>query len=506
MNADPFMPLFVLLSSLVPSLVIFGLSDRQAGLRRWLYLGAEVVKLLLVVVMAERAAAGAVYEFSVPLLPGAELVLRAGPLALLFLVLSAGLWLLTTIYANGYMAGTPHQSRFYGFFGLCVTATAGVAMAGNLLTFFFFYELLTLVTYPLVVHTQSEAALRAGRTYLRYAIAGGTALLAGVIWLYVLAGAVPFTEGGALAAAGLGEQRAALTAIFVLLILGLGVKSALVPLHGWLPAAMVAPAPVSALLHAVAVVKAGAFGVLRVVYEVFGVSLAQELGVLGPLAVAAAITILYGSWMALQQDELKKRLAYSTVSQLAYITLGVSIAGAEATAGGIVHLVHHGVMKITLFFCAGVIAKTLGLTRISELDGVARRLPATMVAFSVAALGMMGLPPLAGFVTKWYLGLGAAENGELWPLAVLVLSTVLNAAYFLPIIYRAWFKAPPGPFTEKLPPSRFETRWVLLLPPLVTASLTVLVGLLATTELGALQWVSVIAERELPYAPEDIIP
>lgn len=179
MNADPFMPLFVLLSSLVPSLVIFGLSDRQAGLRRWLYLGAEVVKLLLVVVMAERAAAGAVYEFSVPLLPGAELVLRAGPLALLFLVLSAGLWLLTTIYANGYMAGTPHQSRFYGFFGLCVTATAGVAMAGNLLTFFFFYELLTLVTYPLVVHTQSEAALRAGRTYLRYAIAGGTALLAG---------------------------------------------------------------------------------------------------------------------------------------------------------------------------------------------------------------------------------------------------------------------------------------------------------------------------------------
>ncbi len=505
MNLPVLLPIFVLLSSLLPSLVIFGLSDRQARLRRWLYLGAEILKLLLVILMAQRIAAGEVYETRVPLLPGIDLLLRANALALFFLILSAGLWLLTTIYALGYMGDGPHQSRFYGFFGLCVTATAGIAMAGNLLTFFFFYEILTLVTYPLVVHRQSAEALRAGRIYLRYAITGGTVFLAGVIWLQVLAGSVEFTEGGVLAQ--FEDQRVALIAIFALLIAGLGVKTALVPLHGWLPAAMVAPAPVSALLHAVAVVKAGAFGVLRVVYEVYGIDVAQRLGVLTPLALVAAVTILFGSIMALQQDELKKRLAYSTVSQLGYITLGVAIVGPASSIGGIVHLVHHGIMKITLFFCAGVLAKTLGIYRISQMDGVARRLPATMTAFTLAALGMMGLPPLAGFISKWYLGLGAADAGLVWPIGVLILSTLLNAAYFLPIVLAAWFRAPVAPFSEHGPPTRFEAKATLLFPPLVTGALALLVGVLASTDLSPLRWVILITELELPYyPPQEFVP
>jgi multicomponent Na+:H+ antiporter subunit D len=496
MNLSTWLPVLVVLSSFVPSLLIFGLGDRQARLRRWLYLGAEVVKLALVGVMLRGVYVGEQYEFRLPLLPGIDLLLRANALALLFLTLSATLWLLTTIYAIGYMGDSPHQSRFYGFFGLCVTATAGIALAGNLFTFVVFYELLTLVTYPLVIHWQTPSALAAGRLYLRYAIGGGTVLLIGVIWLHALAGPIEFRRGGALSDVAIDPV---LAIVFAMLIAGLGVKSALVPFHGWLPAAMVAPAPVSALLHAVAVVKAGAFGVMRVVYDVYGIDLAARLGVLTPLALIAAVTMLYGSLLALRQDELKKRLAYSTVSQLAYITLGVAIIGAAGTIGAMVHLIHHGLMKITLFFCAGILAQTLGIYRISEMDGVGQRLPRTMTAFSLAALGMIGLPPLAGFVSKWYLGLGAVEAGQFGLLLVLLISTLLNAAYFLPILYAAWFKVPARAFTEKLGAMRFETKATLLAPPLVTATLTLAVGLLAATDVSPLEWIALIADRELPY-------
>lgn len=418
---------------------------------------------------------------------------------MLFLMLSAGLWLLTTIYAIGYLHGQPHQNRFYAFFGLSVTSTAGLAMAGNLFTFYFFYEILTLATYPLVVHQQTREALAAGRVYLRYAIAGGAVLLIGVMWFHLLVGATDFREGGALTG---GEASAtSLTFLFVLLIAGLGVKTALFPLHGWLPVSMVAPAPVSALLHAVAVVKAGAFGVVRVVYEVFGIELSSQLGVLGPLSLVAAVTIIYGSLMALTQDNLKKRLAYSTVSQLSYITLGVAIVGSASTIGGIVHLVHQGIMKITLFFCAGILSHTLGITKVSQMQGVAQRLPVTMVAFSVAAFGMIGLPPLAGFITKWHLGLGAIEAGQRWPIAVLIMSTLLNAAYFLPIVYDAWFKAPAGPFIEKSAHGRFETSRLLLMPAMITAFLTVVFGLFANADISPLQWSVLIAQRELATLP-----
>jgi multicomponent Na+:H+ antiporter subunit D len=274
------------------------------------------------------------------------------------------------------------------------------------------------------------------------------------------------------------------------------VKAGLVPLHTWLPIAMVAPAPVSALLHAVAVVKAGAFGIVRVIYDVYGIEFAADLGLLAPLAMVAAVTIVYGSVRALMQQELKRRLAYSTVSQVSYIVLGASLFGPLGTIGGIVHLVHQGLMKITLFFCAGNFAETLGLHRIDELDGVGRRMPWTMAAFTVGALGMIGLPPLAGFVTKWYLGLGAAAAGMNWAIAVLMASSVLNAAYFLPILHAAWFKPPRAPWIEQLPSGRFETDWRLLFPPLATAAFALGAGLLANAEFSPLAWAKLFAARE----------
>jgi multicomponent Na+:H+ antiporter subunit D len=288
-------------------------------------------------------------------------------------------------------------------------------------------------------------------------------------------------------------------AIFFLLIAGLGVKAAIVPLHGWLPNAMVAPAPVSALLHAVAVVKAGAFGIVRVVYDVFGIDFASQLGLLTPLAAVAAVTIIYGSVRALSQDGLKKRLAFSTVSQVSYIVLGAGIFGPVATIGGIVHLVHQGLMKITLFFCAGNLAETIGVHRVSEMNGVGRRMPLTTAALTVGALGMIGVPPIAGFVSKWYLGTGSVAAGADWVIVVLGGSALLNAMYFLPILHRAWFREPDGAWARQTAPRGLETHWMLLMPPVLTALLSLLAGLLADAPFSPLEWATRIAEGE--YRP-----
>lgn len=493
MNLTTMLPLLVIATSLIPGLIIFFLSEEHYTTRTVLNLSGAVAKVLLVAYMLWGVAQGQPYQFQHTVLPGLELMLRADALALLFVPLSASLWLVTTIYAVGYLEGSPNRSRFFGFFSLCVASTTGIALAGNLFTFLIFYELLTLSTYPLVVHRGTRKALRAGGIYLAYTLAGGAVLLVGVVWLYALAGNVDFTEGGLLEPLA-AEHATALRIIFLLLVVGVGVKAALVPLHGWLPLAMVAPAPVSALLHAVAVVKAGAFGIARVVYDVYGVEFAQDLQLLWPLAIAATLTIVYGSLRALFQDDLKRRLAYSTVSQVSYIALGVSLFGPVGTLGGLVHLVHQGIMKITLFFCAGNYAETLGIHKVSEMAGVGRRMPWTTIAFTVAAFGMIGLPPLAGFVSKWYLGLGALEAGMPWVLAVLATSSLLNAAYFLPILYQAWF----APRSEPWPAAtgRRETGWLLLTPPLITAAATLAAGLFAASGYSPLEWAKLVTERE----------
>lgn len=478
MNWEFWLPLLVLASSLVTALVIFALDEDAHMARNSVNLAGATLKLVLVGVVFWGEFHGRLYEAHWEFLPGLDLALRVDPLALLFLTLSAILWLVTTIYAIGYLENAPNRRRFFGFFSLCVTATTGVALAGNLITFLLFYELLTIATYPLVVHRGTEEALRAGRTYLLYTVGGGALLLTGIVWLYGISGPVEFVSGGVLGDVA-GTYRYQLTAIFAVMIAGLGVKAAIFPLHGWLPQAMVAPAPVSALLHAVAVVKAGAFGIVRVIYDVYGLSFSASLGVLQPLSVLAAVTIIYGSVKALSQDDLKRRLAYSTISQLSYIVLGTALFGPLGTVGGLVHLMHQGFMKITLFFCAGNLAETLGIHNTSEMNGVGRRMPLTMAAFTLAALGMIGIPPVAGFISKWYLGLGAIESGRQWVIPVLIVSSLLNAAYFLPILFRAWFREPDGEWDEQQPRGRLEVGWMLLLPPVTTALLALAAGLFA---------------------------
>lgn len=483
------MPVLILMTSLVPAVLTFFVSDDRRSLRNALNLGGAVLKLGLVAFMLREVAGGTVYESRLEFAPGLFLLLRIDALALLFLSLSAVLWFLTTIYAIAYFGAKPELSRFFGFFSLCVAATTGIALSGTLISFFIFYELLTLSTWPLVVHKRDGKSLAAGRAYLSYAMPASAVLLAAIVWLESAVGPVEFTVPADLRA--LDDTR--LRVIFAMFVTGLGVKAALVPLHGWLPQAMAAPAPVSALLHAVAVVKAGAFGIMRVVFDVFDVDLLSDLGATAPLAMLASATILWGSIQALRQEEIKKRLAYSTVSQVSYIVLGIALGGPFAVIGGLAHLVHQGLMKITLFFCAGAFDNQAGITRIDALDGIGVRMPWTAACFSIGAMGMIGLPPTAGFVTKIYLGVGALQSGAPWAVAVLTVSTLLNAAYFLPLVYRIWFlEAPP-----KARP--VEGSVMLVGPAVITALASVAAGVLAGAGFSPLSWATLIAEQE--YLP-----
>ena len=485
------LPPAVVLVSAVAAVIIFAAGEKRRPLRIVVNLAAATIKFALVVWIGLAVLAGYDFEFRYELLPGQELVLHADALSILFASLSALLWLVTTIYAIAYLERSPNRARFFGFFSLCVTSTMGISMAGNLFTFFLFYELLTLTTWPLVVHNGTPEALAAGRSYLRYTLTGSVLFLAGVVWLYGLNGSVEFTPGGALG--GLGEEHAvSLRVIFALMVVGMGVKAALVPLHGWLPKAMVAPAPVSALLHAVAVVKAGAFALIRLVEDVYGFERVCELGLQLPLMIVAAVTIVFGSVRALQQTSIKKRLAFSTVSQVSYIVLGIATGGLLATAGGMVHLVHQGLMKITLFFCAGVFGLVLGVYRVHELDGMGYRAPWTSACFTVAAIGMIGVPPVAGFITKWYIGAGAVAVGQHWVIAILVASALLNAMYFLPLVRRMWLVRPPQGAGRAEYVGTIE-HLALVGSAVVTATASLGIALGAAHRLSPLNWVLRIA-------------
>ena len=490
------LPLMAVGVSALAGIGIFLAGEQRQRLRTTLNLLAAVAKLLLVGLMGLFIVGGQVPEFRMPLLPGLDLVLRADALSMLFAALSAVLWLVTTVYAIAYLERSADRARFFGFFSLCVTATMGIAMAGNLLTFFIFYELLTLTTWPLVVHSGTRAAFDGARTYLVHTLGAGALFLAGMVWLYALSGPQDFVGGGSLAALA-PAHAPQLQLIFLLLVVGMGVKAALFPLHSWLPQAMVAPAPVSALLHAVAVVKAGAFGLVRLVEDIYGPALVAELGLALPLAIVAGFTIVYGSVLALRQDDIKKRLAYSTVSQVSYIALDIAVGGPLATIGGVVHLVHQGLMKIVLFFCAGIYGNLLGVKKLHQLDGVGRRLPWTSACFTVGALGMIGLPPIAGFVTKWYLGAGAVAAAMPWVVGVLVASTLLNAAYFLPLLKRIWLHPAPSRWPDEAPVSRFEAQGMIG-SAVVAATMAVGVGLFAGHPLSPLSWVTGIVKGYFP--------
>ncbi len=371
------------------------------------------------------------------MLPGLALVLELEPLGLLFALIASGLWFVSAVYSIGYLRanGEAHQTRFYVCFALAIASAIGVALAGNLLTLYLFYEALTLVTWPLVTHHGDDEARRGGRTYLALLLGSSLLfLLPAMAATWWIAGTLDFAPGGILQGKLSGGAAAALLALYAF---GIG-KAALMPVHRWLPAAMVAPTPVSALLHAVAVVKAGVFSIVKVVVYVFGLDFGADA--FAWLAWVAGFTIVAASILALRADNLKRRLAYSTVSQLSYVVLAAAILTPLSLAAAALHIAAHAFGKITLFFAAGAVYTAAHKTLVSELDGLGRRMPWTFAAFGVGALSMIGLPPAAGFVSKWLLVSGALEAGHWLALGVIVASTLLNAAYFLPILYRAFLK------------------------------------------------------------------
>lgn len=400
--------------------------------------------------------------------PGLDLAFAADGAALVFSLLAAGLWVPATAYAHSYIMRHPRKvQRFFTFYTLSLTATMGIALAGNMFTLYVFYELLTFVTWPLVIHNGTPAAWRAGVKYLIYSLAGAALVLAAMIVAWWAGGTLDFAAGGTLAP---DTPVAAIRLLVLLLAAGFGVKAAVMPLHGWLPSAMAAPTPVSALLHAVAVVNAGCFGLLRTFYSLVGSSGLERAALSRQLLVLAFVTILLGSLLAMRQDQLKRRLAYSTVSQLGYITLGVFSGHPALLLGSLLHFVHHGLMKITLFFCAGAVITETGVDKVSGLEGMGRKMPLTMGAFALAALGMVGVVPINGFQSKWFLFQGALEAGRQEVIVVLLLSALLNALYFFPIIGAAFFRGSGRWQRERLASG-------LVWPPLLAALLCLIFGL-----------------------------
>ncbi|NQV59397.1 MAG: monovalent cation/H+ antiporter subunit D family protein [Alphaproteobacteria bacterium] len=375
-------------------------------------------------------------ELGAPL-PGLNIAFAVEPLGMIFACVASFLWIVNSVFSIGYMRGNdePRQTRFYICFAIAIAATMGLAFAENLFTLFICYEALTLSTYPLVTHHKNDEARQAGRTYLGILLGSSVVLLLpAIIATWVLTGSVTFTTGGIMA----GKVGPVIGGIlFLLYLYGIG-KAALMPMHRWLPAAMVAPTPVSALLHAVAVVKAGVFTVVKVTVYIFGLDYLRDLPMADVALYLAGFTILMASIIALRQDNLKRRLAYSTVSQLSYVILAALILSPLSTMGAALHIAVHAFGKITLFMAAGAIYTAAHKTKVSELAGIGRRMPWTMGAFAIGAISMIGLPPAAGFLSKWYMLLGAFEAEQFFAIAVIVLSTLLNAAYFLPIIYAAF--------------------------------------------------------------------
>ncbi len=467
-------PVLALAVSAIAALCII-YARHHPNLRETFSLGAGVLKLLIVVSMAPVVLAGGVIDFTlVTLLPGVSIRFRADALGLLFATTASCLWILSTIYSIGYMRSLNEhaQTRFYTCFALALSATMGVAFAANLFTLFLFYEILSLATYPLVMHKETPEAWEGGKMYVIYLVgASKSFFLAAMILTYTLTGTLEFQRGGMFT--GVDASPLLLTIIYILFIAGLA-KAALMPLHSWLPAAMVAPTPVSALLHAVAVVKVGVFSIVRVILDVFGVDLMQQLYLGLGTAILASVTLLWASTYALAQDNLKIRLAYSTVSQLSYVILGMALLTPAAMAGGMIHIANHAFSKITLFFCAGAIYVAAHKTLVSELSGLAKKMPYTMAAFTIGSLSMIGVPLFAGFVSKWNIALGAIEAQQLIFVGVLLLSTVLNASYFLPIVYKAYFETAPA---TKDDAHIHEAPSAMVVPIMLTAAGTIAFGI-----------------------------
>jgi multicomponent Na+:H+ antiporter subunit D len=467
-------PLLAVLVSAVGALLIAATGERRANLREFWSVAAGILQLVFVASMIPQVQAGRTPQCVLfPILPGIELGFRVDAFGLLFALGASLLWIATSFYSIGYMRSLEEhaQTRYFACFALALSATMGVAFSANLFTLFLFYEALTLATYPLVAHKETPEARAGARKYIIYLLGAAKVLLIpAIILIYNVAGTLEFRKGGILPASELTTQAGLLLVVFALFLFGFA-KNAVMPLHSWLPAAMVAPTPVSALLHAVAVVKTGVFSTLRVFLFVFGPVAMRQLGADKLAWTVASVTILGASLLALSQDNLKARLAFSTISQLSYIVLGAALLTPSGVLGGIVHITNHAVSKITLFLCAGSIYVSTHKTEVSETSGLARQMPWTMAAFAVASLSLVGIPPASGFISKWYLALGSLERGSPWLLGVLLASSLLTAGYLGPIVYKAYFEESPDAGHNKVR----EIPWIVI-PLVITALASLLLG------------------------------
>lgn len=436
-------PLLAVLVSVIGTLLILITGERRQNLREFWSIAAGVLKFGIVASMVPAIFDGKTIEYTLfHILPGVDIKFRADAFGILFAAGASFLWIFTSFYSIGYMRPlqAKSQTRYFACFAISLSTTMGVAFSANLFTMFLFYEGLTIITYPLVGHKEDKESLAGARKYVIYLLgAAKVFLVAAIILTYNLSGTLEFSKGGLFPAEVQSSQPVLLSIIFILFLFGFA-KSAIMPFHGWLPAAMVAPTPVSALLHAVAVVKTGVFTVLRVIFFVFGTGLMKDLGVDTVAIFFASFTLIMASVIALSRDNLKARLAFSTVSQLSYIILGAALLTPSGMIGGISHITMHAFAKITLFFCAGSIYVSTHKTEISQLSGIAKKMPWTMTAFAIGTLSMIGVPSVGGFISKWNLVVGSLEAHSIIVLSVLLASTMLNAAYFVPIVYKAFFE------------------------------------------------------------------
>ncbi len=465
------------------------LSGRTPNRREAVTLSAAIALLLTVLSLLPAVLAGErpAWTFG-ELVPGLAIAFRVEPLGMIFALVAALLWPINSLYSIGYLRGNAekHQTRFYIFFALALFATMGIAFADNLITLFIFYEFLTFSTYPLVTHKGNEAARTAGRVYLGILITTSIGLLLpAIIWTWSLTGTTQFREGGILGGYLDGPLLGLLLCLFMF---GIG-KAALMPIHRWLPAAMVAPTPVSALLHAVAVVKSGVFTVVKVLLYTFGIETLQGQSAADWLLYIASFTIVVASIVALRQDNLKRRLAYSTISQLSYVILAAAILAPLSLVGAALHIAAHACGKITLFFAAGAIHTAAHKTQVSQLRGIGWRMPWTMGAFAIGSLSMIGVPPAAGFLSKWYMLVGAFEMQQFLAVAVIILSTLLNAAYFVPIVFSAF--STPSPDDAA---THGEAPLPMVIALCTTAALTLLLFLFPRIPLQ-------LAEQMVGYSP-----
>ena len=459
-------PLMAVLVSLLLAPLIA--SSRSLTVREgWTFIAAGI-KFAIVASMLPTILNGSQIIFTVAeVLPGLSIAFRVDAFGMLFALVASFLWIITSVYSIGYMRGLDEhaQNRYFCFFAVSLSAAIGVAFSANFLTLYLFYEMLSLATYPLVTHHQDQEARTSGRKYLLYTVGASIGLvLPAMLMVYHLTGDLTFSTQGVL----MGKAAPATVGILLLMFVFGFAKAAVMPLHSWLPAAMVAPTPVSALLHAVAVVKVGVFSIFRTLTGIFGTDFLASLDLGIWVATIASVTILTGSLVALSQDNLKRRLAFSTIAQLSYIVLGAGLLSAKGLTGGMIHIAMHAFGKITLFFCAGAIFVATGKKNISEMKGLGRRMPITMGAFFVGSLSVIGLPPTGGFISKWYLALGSLD-ADLWPvLVVLLTSSLLNAFYFLPIVFKAFFNvAEPGGGST---PGMAEAPIWCVVPPVIAAA------------------------------------